>query len=155
DLCTVVRRVDHSAEFGQRAEGTQHRNRSIKAKTARAHVSPEVGALWHGVLPRLVLGPAVEGRFAPLVRRALLRVGTDDGAPPVIGLDLRGEIAVVIAVLMQGKGKAEAWRDGAILRRPSDAEAGHRDDALRQLQQLGNSPRMIADHADRAATKSG
>src|SRR5947209_15829046 len=100
---------------------------SLQAKPLRPDEGAEVLAQRLGILPGLVLGPAVELRRAEALDRALAPRRLGRGAPPVIGVDLLGEIALPVAILMQGRLQAEPRRDVSRLGGPAGAHAGDRE----------------------------
>src|SRR5262249_58672148 len=75
--------------------------RSLEPEAPGAHERAEIGTQRLGVLPRLVLGPAVEFRLAPTVGIALAGGGPPRRPAPVISVDLLREIARCVAVLVQ------------------------------------------------------
>src|SRR5882724_5747719 len=64
----------------------------LQPKPLRSHECPEVGAQRIGVLPRLVLRPAVERRLPEPRGVALAPIRLQRGAAAIIGLELRLEI---------------------------------------------------------------
>src|SRR5215207_9390881 len=74
-------------------------SRSIEIESLLPHERTEIRPLRHAVLPRLVLGPAVERRLAP-ARRVTRLVRMDRSAAAVIGFDARCEIALVVCPVM-------------------------------------------------------
>src|SRR5580700_4861614 len=106
--------------------------RLIEAKSLAAHERAKVRARRHAVLAGLVLGPSVKIRLAPSLRAALPAIRPQRRPPPVVGVDLFGEIALAIAVFDHRGTQRQARRDLAGLPRPTDAESRDRNDPLRQ-----------------------
>src|SRR6185295_7474870 len=126
---------------------------SSQAEAVAPDVWPEVVALGHGVLPRLVLRPPVRLLMAEAVDEplALLGRGVTRLAAAVVVLELRGQVGIVVAVDVHGDRRRQPHADPAGLTRIADAHAGHREDAGRQLQELTELLDVVAHHADRTA----
>src|SRR5437762_7408068 len=123
---------------------------SGQAEALAADVGTEAVALGDGVLPRLVLRPAVALGIAPAVGQplALARRGVARLAPPVVVVDERLEPAVVVTVGVHGERRWQAQADPAGLRRVAETHAGYREDARRQRQQVAQLLHVVAHHAD-------
>src|SRR6185295_7161858 len=96
----------------------------------------EVVALGNRVLARLVLRPPIGLAVAESVHEALAlaRGRVARLAAPIIGLELGRQIAVIVAVGVNGERGGQAHARPAGLTRIADAETGHREDAGRQLE---------------------
>src|SRR5712692_3581888 len=139
---------------GSRKGSTQPTpKRSIQPKALGPHERAEIGAEGLGVVPCLVLGPAIGGGLAPALRGALAPIGPQRLAAAVVGVETAREIARVVAILVQGRIEAEPRRDVSGLRGPADAETRDRDHALGKLEQVAHHIGAIADGADRTATE--
>src|SRR5215510_14894961 len=123
--------------------------RSVEFETLGAHECAEVGPFRHRILPRLVFRPAVVGAFPKPVGVALRAVGLDGLPPAIVGGDLLLQPALVIAVVMEADTEAKPRAHHALERRPAGAKRGHREDMLRQPENVGDLGGMVADGADR------
>ncbi len=75
-------------------------------------------------------------------------------APPVVGLDLLLQRAVVVAVAVDHDRRRQAERDLRLRELgPADGEAGDREDRVRQAQDLAGLIDLVADLADRAGAE--
>src|SRR6266849_4805031 len=126
---------------------------SIQPKALPSHERAEIGAERLGIVPRLVLRPAIGGGLAPALGGALAPIGPQRLAAAVVGVETAREIARVVAILVQGRIEAEPRRDVSGLRGPADAEARDRDHALGKLEQLAHHIGAIADGADRTTAE--
>src|SRR5580692_12756992 len=102
--------------------------RLIEAKSLATHEGAKIRARRHAVLAGLVLRPAVKIRLAPALGAALPAIRPQRRPPPIVGVDLFGEIALAIAVFDHRGAQRKPRRDLAGLRRPADAEPGDRND---------------------------
>src|SRR5689334_12618258 len=74
---------------------------SVQAESLSSHERPEICALRHAILPRLILRPAVERHLAP-ARRVARLVRMNRGAAFVVGVDALGEIGFVEFSIVDG-----------------------------------------------------
>src|SRR5262245_39539038 len=126
----------------------------IQAEALLAHKATEIGAGGFRVLARLILRPAVEAGLSPAFGIALAAIGSQRCATAIVGLDLADHIALGIAVLDHGGREREPGRDLARLLGPADAKPRDRNGVRRQIERLGQDPRIIPDRADRAGAKA-
>src|SRR5437870_7403400 len=110
----------------------------------------KVVALRDRVLARLVLGPAVRLGVAEAidVALALTRRRVPGLAAAIVRLELRGQIAIVVAIGVDRQRRRQAHAAPAGLRRLPDTESRHRKDARRQREQLRQLLDVVAHDAD-------
>src|SRR5690349_20173803 len=102
---------------------------SVQTEALGADELSEACAQGLGILPRLVLGPAVGSGMAPSFRSALARIGAHGLATAIISFDPGILLAVPVAVLVQGHFQTEPGCDVPSLCRPARAKPGHGDHA--------------------------
>src|SRR5437762_3098082 len=127
---------------------------SIETEPLRPDEIAEIGPRRFGILPSLVLRPAVERSFAPTRRLALAAIRPHRRPTAVVGIDFGCEISLPIAIPNERGDEGKARGDLAALRRPADAEAGYGDTSLRKRQQVADGVRVVADGADRTAAEA-
>src|SRR5947209_13606230 len=127
------------------------REREALAPDERA----KVVALGYRVLARLVLGPAVRLGVAVTIDVSLVlaRRGVPGLAAAIVRLELRGQIAIVVAVRVDRQRRRQAHAAPAGLRRIPDTESRHRKHARRQREQLRQLLDVVAHDADGAAAE--
>src|SRR5262245_14740533 len=128
--------------------------RSVELEAFGAHESTEIGTLRYRILPGLVLRPAVVGAFTEPLGVALRLVGLNHFATPIVGSDLLLETALIIAVAMNRDIEAKPRAHYALERRPTGTQRRHREDMLRQIEDVGNLYSMVTDGTDRTAAQS-